>query len=216
MTGNLTLNDSVVLGLGTGNDVKHHFNGTSYITELEGVNWTVRDVNDSSIMTVTESTKAVQFGGAVVIDGDLTVSGTTTTVNTETINLADNIITLNSNVTGTPTENSGIEVERGTATNATLRWNETDDIWEIDFGDGVFSPIVREAELTTTLSDYVLYTDVDDVPVDGATTAPISSNWAFDHSNAADPHSVYPLQAGTETITGTWDFTNATFDGGTF
>jgi len=27
--------------------------------------------------------------------------------------------------------------------------------------------------------------DVDDVPVDGATTAPISSNWAFGHAAAA-------------------------------
>ncbi len=33
--------------------------------------------------------------------------------------------------------------------------------------------------------------DVDDVPVDAATTAPISSNWAYDHENAADPHPGY-------------------------
>ena len=26
--------------------------------------------------------------------------------------------------------------------------------------------------------------DVDDTPVDGATTAPISSNWAYDHEEA--------------------------------
>jgi len=39
-----------------------------------------------------------------------------TTINTETINLADNIITLNSNfTTGTPTENAGIEVRRGSS-----------------------------------------------------------------------------------------------------
>lgn len=33
--------------------------------------------------------------------------------------------------------------------------------------------------------------DVDDTPVDGATAAPVSSNWAFDHVAAADPHTGY-------------------------
>jgi len=51
---------------------------------------------------------------------NLIVSGTSTTVNTETINLADNIITLNSNEAGTPSQDAGIEIERGTATNVQL------------------------------------------------------------------------------------------------
>ena len=68
----------------------------------------------------------------VTVSGNLTVSGTTTNVNTETINLADNQIVLNSNYTGSsPTENGGIEIERGTQTNKTLIWNETDDKWSV-------------------------------------------------------------------------------------
>jgi len=70
------------------------------------------------------------FSSGVVITGDLTVNGTTTTVNTETINLADNIIILNSNETGVPSQDAGIEVERGTSTNVQFRWNETSDYWE--------------------------------------------------------------------------------------
>jgi len=70
------------------------------------------------------------FSSGVVITGNLTVNGTTTTVNTETINLADNIITLNSNETGTPSQDAGIEIERGTSTNVQFRWNETSDYWE--------------------------------------------------------------------------------------
>jgi hypothetical protein len=75
----------------------------------------------------------VTIGNDLVVSGNLTVSGTTTTVNTETINLADNIITLNSNYAGSsPTENGGIEIERGTVDdNVALRWNETSDIWEL-------------------------------------------------------------------------------------
>jgi len=71
------------------------------------------------------------ISGNLIISGNLTVSGTTTTVNTETINLADNIITLNSNEAGTPSENAGIEVERGTSDNVALRWNETSDKWQL-------------------------------------------------------------------------------------
>lgn len=69
--------------------------------------------------------------GNVIVGGDLTVSGTTTTVNTETINLADNQILLNSNETGTPSQNGGIEIERGTSDNKTFVWNETSDKWTV-------------------------------------------------------------------------------------
>ncbi len=73
----------------------------------------------------------VTIGNNLIINGDLTVSGTTTTVNTETLNLADNQILLNSNETGTPSQNGGIEIERGTSANKTLVWNETSDKWTV-------------------------------------------------------------------------------------
>jgi len=37
--------------------------------------------------------------------------------------------------------------------------------------------------------------DVDDTPVNGATTVPVSSNWAYDHVAAADPHTGYVLES---------------------
>ena len=71
------------------------------------------------------------FADDVVISGNLTVSGTTTTVNSETISLADNIIDLNSNLTsGAPSEDAGIRIMRGDASAVQLRWNETSDQWE--------------------------------------------------------------------------------------
>ena len=94
--------------------------------------------------------------GNLIVSGDLTVSGTTTTVNTETINLADNIITLNSNYTGSsPSENGGIEVERGTVTNVALRWNETTDIWELTKDGSNYYEIqtVGESTYATTIGD---------------------------------------------------------------
>ena len=42
------------------------------------------------------------------------------------------------------------------------------------------------------------YADVDDSPVDSATAAPISSNWAYDHVDASDPHTGYVLESNVE------------------
>ena len=88
------------------------------------------------IDTTTGNLTLDSAGGTVTVDdnlvvsGNLTVSGTTTTISTETLTVDDNIIVLNNNVTGEPTENAGIEVERGSSTNVALRWNETTDKWE--------------------------------------------------------------------------------------
>jgi hypothetical protein len=71
----------------------------------------------------------------IVVSGDLTVSGTTTTINTATLDVADNIITLNSDYSGSsPTENAGIKVNRGggSAPDAELLWDETNDQWDFD------------------------------------------------------------------------------------
>ena len=69
-------------------------------------------------------------GTTVTIGGNLTVNGTTTTVNSNTVNIGDNILILNSDEAGVPSQNGGIEIERGTSTNANLIWDETADVWE--------------------------------------------------------------------------------------
>ena len=67
--------------------------------------------------------------GTVVIAGDLTVNGTTTTVNSNTVEIGDSIITLNSDEAGSPSQDAGIEIERGTSTNVQLLWNESNAEW---------------------------------------------------------------------------------------
>lgn len=72
----------------------------------------------------------------LTVTGDLTVNGNTTTINTTQLLVEDDIITLNSAITGTPSGNAGVEVERGTLSNVAIRWNETEDQWEYT-NDGV-------------------------------------------------------------------------------
>ena len=72
------------------------------------------------------------FSNDIIVTGNFTVNGTTTTINSTTVSTGDNIILLNSDVTGTPSENAGLEVERGDATNKQFVWNETTDRWTAD------------------------------------------------------------------------------------
>lgn len=70
----------------------------------------------------------------LVVQGNLTIQGDTTTLNTATLAVEDNMVTLNSNITSAPTLDAGIEVERGTLTNVKLMWNETEDRWQLSNG----------------------------------------------------------------------------------
>ena len=94
-------------------------------------------------------------GGTVTVDdnltvtGNLTVSGTTTSINTETLTVDDNIIVLNNNVTAAPTENAGIEIERGSETNVVIRWNETSDKWELTNDGTTYSDIATASSVAT-------------------------------------------------------------------
>lgn len=73
----------------------------------------------------------------VTITGNLSVTGTTTTRLSETIQIEDNIIELNSNVTtGEPTENSGFAVRRGDLGVVRFIWDETNDRFTMVDGNG--------------------------------------------------------------------------------
>ena len=72
------------------------------------------------------------LGGNVVIGGDLTVQGTNFIVDSNTVNIGDNIINLNADETGAPSQNAGIEVTRGTSPTVKFIWDETNDKWTTD------------------------------------------------------------------------------------
>lgn len=125
--GTVALGSSATLNIGASTGIIVNADSV----EVKGV----ASVDDDNVMKWDAGTGAFvnsnisDDGTTVTIAGNLTVTGTTTTVNTETINLADNIILLNSNETGTPSQDGGIEIERGTATNVSLIWDESADRW---------------------------------------------------------------------------------------
>ena len=119
-------------------------------------------------------------GGTVTIDdnltvtGDLTVSGTTTSINTATLNVADNIVILNNDVTGSPTENAGIEVERGTSANVLVRWNETTDKWEATNDGTTYGNLVTTADSGTVTSTMIADGTIVDADINASAAIALS------------------------------------------
>ena len=91
-------------------------------------------------------TKDLTVNQNVQIDGDLTVSGNTTYVDTETILLSDNIITLNANHSGAPTQNAGWEVNRGSSANSGVLWDETNDWFKLNSAGNDLGRIITTAD----------------------------------------------------------------------
>ena len=103
-----------------------------------------------SVADAVPSSTGGTFNGNVVVTGNLTVSGSTVTVNSNEVNIGDNIIKLNSDETGTPSQNAGIEVERGSATNVALRWNESTDKWQVTENGSLYINLASELYYTTS------------------------------------------------------------------
>jgi hypothetical protein len=66
------------------------------------------------------------------------------------LDIGDNVVVLNSNVTSSPATNAGIEVERGTSANVSLRWNETSDKWEFTEDGSTFYDIASFPKIYVT------------------------------------------------------------------
>lgn len=138
------------------------------------------------------------INGNTSINGDLVVTGTTTTVNSNEVNIGDSIILLNSDEVGTPTQDGGIEIERGTLNNVSLYWDEAQDQWMVTKVDG------------TDTQSSVRLLDADDLT---AVQGDITAQKIGDHSDT-----VFTTLATSDMIMfdGTNWVNSSTIDGGTF
>ena len=145
-TGNLSIATSQLTGdvaLGTntsGNYVAtiSNANGISGSSSAEGGTPTIGVVTGSTLTVNTTgihvnsalSIASLALSGDITVSGNLTVSGTRTYVNTTTLDVGDNIITLNADLgAAAPSQNAGIEIMRGTSANVQFLWDETNDRW---------------------------------------------------------------------------------------
>lgn len=137
--------------------------GTTNEVEVSRTNGTVT-VGLPDDVTVTSD---LMVGGGVFITGNLVVSGTTSTINSETVNIADNKIVLNSNYSGsTPTEDAGIVVERGTKGNYEFIWDESAKGWSAGTRNISGNNFLGNATTANTLANTVEFSITGDVVLD--------------------------------------------------
>tara|TARA_B100001057_G_scaffold498718_1_gene606734 strand:+ start:1300 stop:2946 length:1647 start_codon:yes stop_codon:yes gene_type:complete len=141
-TGKLIIQSDTGLVLGAGQDVTMTLSSDdltiAQTTQDKDIIFTVNDGGvTTTMMTMDGSTGLLELPtvGDIRVKGNLTVDGTTTTVNTSTLTIEDNIIELNRNVSnnaGMPNY-TGLKVNRGETSSATeqnLYW-----VWDETFAD---------------------------------------------------------------------------------
>ena len=125
LTGSVTLNVGVTANSGitvgaNAIELTNYSNLTQYNILMWGAGGQLE--NAPIIRTVD-----LENNPTITIQANLIVTGTTTSVNSNEVNIGDSIIKLNSDEVGTPSQNAGFEVERGTSTNVSFLWDEDAD-----------------------------------------------------------------------------------------
>ena len=77
------------------------------------------------------------FDNNVIVAGDLTINGNTTTVSSTNTTISDKLIELATGTTGTPSGDAGLVIERGSEDNIFIGYDESAD--EIRIGQGTFT-----------------------------------------------------------------------------
>ncbi len=82
-------------------------------------------------VTIGHGTSEVTIGDNLTVSGDLTVSGTTTTVNSTVTTLADPLIVLAQGASGSPANDLGLVLKRGSSNSMGIIFDESDDTFKV-------------------------------------------------------------------------------------
>lgn len=95
----------------------------------------VRWIEDTKRLVFWDGTAWIEQTFSNLVADNLTVNNIAY-INANIVEVGDNFILLNNDVTGAPSENSGLIVERGTSPDAILQWNEATDTWQAGLDGG--------------------------------------------------------------------------------
>lgn len=121
-----------------------------------GVDSLTSHSSNTNLTITAQGTGKIALNTDTIITGNLTVNGTTETINTTNLLVSDQYIQMNNGVTGTPTLDAGIRVTRGSSNNSVLKWTESLQAWQISSDNVTFNTINAAGSLTgTTLASGV-------------------------------------------------------------
>jgi hypothetical protein len=78
-------------------------------------------------ITIGHGTSEVTISDNLTVTGNMTVNGTTTTISTTNTTVSDSLMELSSGTSGTPANDAGLIIERGSSDNAFIGWDESAD-----------------------------------------------------------------------------------------
>jgi len=144
------------------------------------------------------STNGGTISGDVTVTGNLTVSGQTTYANSTVVNLGDAVITLNADIPQgfAPTENAGIEIDRGSSDNVSLLWNETSDKWTFTNDGTNYSQVGSAAAESYANGAFAAANTADQ----RAVTSGAYANSSYLHANAAFAAANSAASSSTDTF----------------
>jgi len=168
--------------------------GTATATAFSGpLTGDVTSTGTSSFGTLTTS-------GNATIGGNLTVNGTTTTLSTTNTTVSDTLMELGNGTTGTPVNDSGIVIERGSENNAFIGYDESADKFTV--GTGTFTG-ASTGDLTITTGTLVADIEGD---VTGNLTGDVTGNLSGDVTGNVTGDLTGNVSGTTVTASGTVQF----------
>ena len=112
--------NSVALGTDTTGNYVQSITGTANKVSVSGSG------SESAAVTLSLPDD-VQIANDLTVAGELRVNGDLTYLDTTNLKIEDNLFELNSNLTGSPVNDSGMLINRGSSNNAVFIWDESAD-----------------------------------------------------------------------------------------
>ncbi len=196
---NWTTNDPILTNGEIGYETNTHKfkigNNTSTWSQL---NYELGQWNSDSSGNITYGAQAGEGNVTVTknltVEGDFTVNGTTTTINTEEVTIEDNMVVLNSNLTGAPPASldAGIEVNLGTSGSQKFYWDQATSKWTLDADVNVLGDIYSNGTALWRLSGNDVYFTGGDVGIGTSSPSSKLQIEKSDSSTVYDPTDTNP------------------------
>jgi hypothetical protein len=126
----------------------------SYVATISGTagEITVSGSGSESAAVTIGLPDDVTVAGNLTVNGNLDVQGSINSISTTEVNIVDNKVVLNTNVTGAPSADAGLKVNRGTSADVEILWNETADQWTLTNDGTNYHEITRKYKTTLNTS----------------------------------------------------------------